>query len=288
VLHNVGNVLNSVNVSADCVTESIRTSRSSGLAKVAELLDQGAQEPNFLSADEKGRQIPGYLKQLSEHMTQEREVTLKELGSLRENINHIKDIIAMQQQYSRLAGFTESVKVTELVEDALRLNEGALTRHHVRLVRDFQEKGTVTLAKHKVLQILVNLIRNAKYACDDSGKADRELTIRTRRNSPERVRIDVQDNGIGIPAENLTKIFGQGFTTRKNGHGFGLHSAANAAAELGGSLTVHSGGIGEGATFTLELPVNPPESASPEPKPTGNTTKFLLRNTTVSPAKPGA
>ena len=115
----------------------------------------------------------------------------------------------------------------------------------------------LNVEKHKILQILVNLLRNAKYACDDSGRADRRLTVRVA-NGAARVKISVMDNGVGIPPENLTRIFNHGFTTRKGGHGFGLHSGALAAKEMGGSLTVHSDGHGQGAVFTLELPCNPP------------------------------
>jgi signal transduction histidine kinase/ligand-binding sensor domain-containing protein len=261
VLHNVGNVLNSVNVSTDVVIDKVRKFRVGDLPKVADLLSAHAPEPNFLAADPKGKMIPAYLKELSGHLAREQEATLTELGSLQQNINHIKDIVTMQQQYSRLAGFTESVKLTELVQDALRLNEGALSRHKIHLACDFQEQGMVVVEKHRVLQILVNLIRNAKYACEDSGREDRKLTIRTLRSAADRVQIQVSDNGVGIPSENLTKIFGQGFTTRKEGHGFGLHSAANAAAELGGSLTVQSDGPGKGAHFTLEFPINKSRAA---------------------------
>ena len=111
----------------------------------------------------------------------------------------------------------------------------------------------VYLYKHKVLQILINLVRNAKYACDASENPVKRLTLRVV-NNPDRIQISVIDTGIGISAENLPHIFEHGFTTRKDGHGFGLHSAAMAAKEMGGSLTVFSAGINQGATFTLELP----------------------------------
>jgi signal transduction histidine kinase len=130
----------------------------------------------------------------------------------------------------------------------------------VEVVREFANVPTLNVEKHKVLQILVNLLRNAKYACDESGRADKRLTVRVA-NGEGRVRISVMDNGVGIPPENLTRIFNHGFTTRKAGHGFGLHSAALAAKEMGGSLTVHSDGPGQGAEFTLELPCNPPNMA---------------------------
>src|SRR5437879_11120412 len=134
------------------------------------------------------------------------------------------------------------------------MDSGALARIKVQLKREYDSHlPEISVDKHKVLQILVNLIRNAKYACDESGRKDKRLTVRVT-NGDDRVRIAVIDNGVGIPAENLARIFNHGFTTRKDGHGFGLHSGANAARELGGSLTVHSEGTGKGACFTLELP----------------------------------
>ena len=113
----------------------------------------------------------------------------------------------------------------------------------------------MNVEKHKVLQILVNLVRNAKYACLDSAQPDKCVTVRLAAGDG-RVRITELDNGVGIPPENLTRIFSHGFTTRQGGHGFGLHGGALAAREMGGSLTVHSDGPGQGATFVLELPQN--------------------------------
>ena len=135
------------------------------------------------------------------------------------------------------------------------MNTGAMERHHVKVVREYGETPQISVQKHKVLQILVNLIRNAKYACDDSGKSDKQMTLRVGSENGS-VKIGVIDNGVGIPPENLKKIFNHGFTTRKDGHGYGLHSGALAAKEIGGSLTVVSEGHGHGAAFTLELPVH--------------------------------
>jgi len=151
-----------------------------------------------------------------------------------------------------------TVAVVDLVEDSLRLNAGAFVRHGVTLRREFNEVPPIIVDKHKVLQILVNLVRNAKYACDESGKTEKLITLRidTAANG---VRISVIDNGVGILAENMDRLFTHGFTTRQSGHGFGLHSGALAAQQLGGSLHAESDGLGCGATFILELPCSPAE-----------------------------
>jgi signal transduction histidine kinase len=259
VLHNVGNVLNSVNVSANLAAEALRESKSADVSLVAAMMQEHAADlGQFMTEDAKGRQLPGYLTELGKHLLKEKRSVLSELESLAGNIQHIKDIVTMQQSYAKFGGVTETVKVTDLIEDAVQMNEGALERHHVRVVREFGTTGDLEIAveKHKVLQILVNLVSNAKYACAESSRRDKRLTLRVTHEM-DRVKISVADNGMGIPPENLTRIFTHGFTTRKSGHGFGLHSSALAAQELGGTLLVQSDGRDQGATFTLELPQMP-------------------------------
>jgi len=253
VLHNVGNVLNSVNVSTAMLMDNNRNSKIPYLGKVVTLLNEHAADlSEFMATDPKGKQLPGYLGQLAQLLAREQQNAKKELELLRQNIDHIKDIVAMQQSYATISGVTETIKVCDLVEDALRMNASTLARHAVEIVREYTDLPPVNIEKHKVLQILVNLIRNAEYACDDSGRKDKQMKIRLSKTDA-RIQIAVIDNGVGIPPENLTHIFNHGFTTRKGGHGFGLHSGALAAKELGGSLTAHSNGPGTGATFVLEL-----------------------------------
>jgi PAS domain S-box-containing protein len=258
VLHNVGNVLNSVNVSASIVTERIRKSKCAGLSRVAALLSEHAPDLTAFLMGSQGRHVPVYLQELAAELIAERDVTIEELATLRGNVEHIKEIVAMQQSYARRGGVTDMVDIRTLVEDSLRMNEGAFSRHGVTLVRDFQDVPLIAVDKHKVLQILVNVIRNAKYACDESRKAEKRVTVRVRAENGTML-IAVVDSGVGIPAENLERIFSHGFTTRKDGHGFGLHSCALAAKDLGGSLQGESAGPGEGATFTLTLPLTKPE-----------------------------
>jgi PAS domain S-box-containing protein len=258
VLHNVGNVLNSVNVSASVVSERIRKSRCVGLTRVADLLGQHAGDLGAFFAGAQGRHLPVYVQELSRELLAERDAAVTELAAVRGNIEHIKEIVAMQQGYARRGGITDTLDIRTLVEDSLRMNEGAFSRHGVTIVRDFADLPLVQVDKHRVLQVLVNVIRNAKYACAEAAGGPRRVTVRTRAAIGS-VQVCVIDTGVGIPKENLDRIFNHGFTTRPDGHGFGLHSAALAARELGGSLLAMSAGPGKGATFTLTLPLNPPE-----------------------------
>jgi len=221
------------------------------------LLDTHAADLGaFVSSDPQGKNLAAYLRQLHERLLEEQKTVLAEVEALRGNIDHIKDIVAVQQNYATFAGVTEVVELSDLVEDALRMNASSLHRHDVQVVREFEAIPRVSVDKHKLLQILVNLVRNAKQACDESGCAEKRLTFRVT-NGQQHVRVAVSDNGVGISPENLTRIFAHGFTTKKGGHGFGLHSSALAAKEMGGSLRVQSDGLGRGATFTVELPLPP-------------------------------
>jgi len=255
VLHNVGNVLNSLNVSSSLIATGLHQSKAESLAKLGTLLREHAGDlGRFLSEDPKGRRVPEFIESLATHFLAERARLLQEIQSLQQNVDHIKEIVAMQQAYATTVGLVEPLDAAILMDDSLSMNSGALVRHDVRVVRDFQPVPPISAERGKVLQILVNLIRNAKYACDEGGGSDKLITLRIAPGAPGRVQLFVQDNGIGIPAENLAKVFTHGFTTRATGHGFGVHSSACAAKEMKGSLTVLSDGPGHGATFIVDLP----------------------------------
>ncbi|MBN2987499.1 response regulator, partial [Pseudomonas sp. MAFF 301380] len=256
VLHNVGNVLNSVNVSAELVSNQMRTSKVQGLGKVAQLMNEHVNDlSDFLANDPKGKMLPDYLLKLAEVVTAEQQGIVEELGQLTKGIDHIKTIVAAQQSYAVAVSVVETVSVAGLVDDALRMSAGSLERQGVTLVKRIAELPLLPLDRHRVLLILVNLISNAKHALE--GVADRSpcVTLDACLVDASVLRISVTDNGNGITPEHLARIFSHGFTTRKEGHGFGLHSCALAAQEMGGRLTVHSDGAGQGATFTLDIPL---------------------------------
>gem|GEM_PF-1044286 len=258
VLHNIGNALNSVNTSASVVAEAIRGLKLGGLVRVAELLrDQKGRLVEFFASDPRGKQLPDYVIKLAEHLESERQLALRELVQLEQSVGHIKEIVVAQQSHARVSGILETVSPAELLEYALGLSEQSLRRTNVAVTREFLPTPSVRVPKQKVLQILVNLIRNACDSVDESGRPDKRVSFGLSASHDGKVQIRITDNGIGISPENLTRIFGFGFTTKKTGHGFGLHSSALAAREMEGSLFATSPGLGKGATFLLELPAAP-------------------------------
>jgi two-component system, NtrC family, sensor kinase len=262
VLHNVGNVLNSVYTAAQVAKERLDRMRIEHLTRLATLLQERQGElVTFLTQDERGRIVPSFLGKLGQSLHEDRlelRLLLDDVGRYTE---HIGDIVKVQQTHARPPRLDEIVSLEELVEDALRINAAALARHEVKLERQMSALPPVRTDKHKVVMILVNLISNAKYAMDGIPAEQRRLAVRLEQPGPDSIRITIRDNGAGIPQEMLTRIFQYGFTTRKEGHGFGLHSSALAAQQLGGTLTAQSEGPGQGATFTLELPCDSTQRA---------------------------
>ncbi len=263
VLHNVGNILNSVNVAITQMSETVAASRVDALAKVVTLLDEHREDLGaFLKEDPQGKHIPVFLTEISTLFRTERDHLVGMLEGLTKNVQHIKDTITTQQSYARVLAVEEPTSLVEPIEDAIQINQAALERHEVRLVREFESLPVVQINKQKVVQILVNLINNGKYALSHSERSDKVMHIRLRQHGDSRFRIEVIDNGIGMTRETLGKIFRHGFTTKQDGHGFGLHSAALAAKEMGGALRADSDGPGRGAVFTLELPLNRVEATT--------------------------
>jgi len=260
ILHNVGNVLNSVNVSTALVAGRIRESRVDKLVSLIHMMKQHSGDlQEFLGKDPKGQHVLPYLAKLGEHFQSERDGLLTELESLSSHVDHIKRIVATQQSYAKVSGLVENVCLSDMVEDALRILEPELVRHKIEVQRDFEPLPTIAAEKHQILQILLNLLRNAKQALREA-EGGPVIRVQIRRLEESRISLAIRDNGVGLPPENLTRIFGHGFTTKVNGHGFGLHSCALAASQMGGSLRAESEGPGRGATFTLELPLKTADS----------------------------
>jgi signal transduction histidine kinase len=252
----VGNVLNSVNISAALIADQLRRLRIADLCRATDLLRQHAHDlPDYIGADERGRHLPAFLIELGRHMAQEEERLAEEARSLSKYVEHIKGIVAVQQSYAGISGVVETASLADLLEDAIRINQASMERHGVEVAREFDNLPPALVDRQKFLQIVVNLVSNAYHAVRQAGVKPGRIHVRMRRTEDDSVRIDVIDNGVGISPENLTRVFAHGFTTRKDGHGFGLHSSALYAQDMGGRLTAKSAGCGCGAEFTLELPL---------------------------------
>ena len=256
VLHNVGNTLNSVNVSVNLVIEQLRGSRAPGLERVVEMLrDNAPRLATFLVEDSRGRQLPAYLGALSSQLAQERTQILEEMGRLEESVERIRSVVSMQQRHARGSSVLEWVAVPSVLDEALRPHAVSFEALGIHLRRDYgPHLPRVLVDRHKLVQILDNLLSNARHALVERGHEGKNLTLSVAQVGGQ-LRIAVTDDGVGIAPDRLARLFTQGFPPRNDGHGFGLHLSALAAGDLGGSLSCASEGVGRGATFTLALPL---------------------------------
>ena len=258
VLHNVGNILNSINVSTDLINERLRRSELADLNRALAILDEHQNDlESFIAKDPKGKHLAPYLIAAGHELKNEQTELVELSKSLAENISHIKSIVAMQQSYTQVSGLNETVSLPELIEDIIEMHASSLQKYGIRLIRRYDDVQEITVDKHRLAQILINLLKNAKESLIERNSSDAALTIQLKKKGPDRVIIIVKDNGIGIRRENLNKIFTYGFTTKEAGHGYGLHSCANLAGEMGGSMSRYSEGENKGAIFTVELPIKP-------------------------------
>ncbi len=271
VLHNIGNILNSVNISTEEMGLTLKNSKVVGFLKANEMIrnhqgDLGA----FFTAHPKGKLIPGYYLSLGEAISEEQKTLTDEVTALTTKINMMRDVISTQQNYAKAGLYTENVSVIDLIEDSLKLNLASLQKKGVKVVKNYTSDPKGSVAKVKLVHVLTNLIKNAKEAMQDNDSKNKEqiLEIIMRKVENNEVVVAIKDNGIGISDEHKDKIFNHGFTTKPTGHGFGLHTCANFMTEMGGTLDVSSEGLGLGAEFEIRFPLDErgPEFQSPPPK----------------------
>lgn len=256
ILHNVGNVLNSVNVSASLLTRKVTKMGVSDLTDLAEIVqEQGDRLADFVRDDPRGPHLGPFLSSIANHLRNEQAEVVGEVTSLTEGIEHIRQLISSQQSYAIRSELVEWTSASEQLDQALKICDRALSVDlELQVVKEYDDDVRIRVDKHKLLEILVNLIQNARQSMQDARAHPRRLTLRTRRADGS-ICIEVSDSGKGIEEEHLVQMFTLGFTTKPSGHGFGLHTSANAATEMGGSLTASSDGPGRGATFSLTLPI---------------------------------
>lgn len=256
VLHNVGNVLNSLNVSVNVIRKQFSKSAFNKLEQVSALIaEHQSTFVDYVRDDATGRKLPAYIRRVSDAMSNERKTVSDELEDLLRNVEHIKEIIAVQQSMASSTGLIQELSIESLIDDALIANKASLLNHDITIEKRVDAGiSHVHSDKHQILQILINLIKNAKDAhCENATKCPKILIEAIK--SADSVVIAVEDNGKGIESDKLNRIFQHGFTTKSNGHGFGLHSSANSAAQLGGNISVTSRGLGHGARFELMIPM---------------------------------
>ncbi len=245
VLHNVGNGLNAVTVSAALVDERLHGMRIERIGRLAIKLEAEADLDPRLGA---------FAHAVFQSLEEEREAALTEVRTLRQSVDHVAATVATQQRWANKAGVTEVVDVPEMVNEVLGMI--GLGKHHdIEVTLDIPDLPPIITDRHRIIQIVTNLLTNARDAVHNNVETLRRIRVAVRLDSADSLKITVTDTGSGIDPHNLERVFQHGFTTKSTGQGFGLHASALTAKELDGQLNAYSPGRGQGATFVLCLPV---------------------------------
>ncbi len=259
VLHNVGNALNTVNTSAQVLGDKLRRSRIGGLSKATNLLaEQKSDLASFFASDPRAPKLVEYLIDLSNACASEQEAMLQELSTLKSRVEHINDVIRLQQSYATSTELLQKLDVTKMLDDAVAMHAELFALYDIQVERQYAKFPAFALNKSKIMQVLINLVKNGIESMISSGQPEPKMTLATGMEG-ENLIIEVTDSGMGIDPANVSSLFRSGFTTKPNGHGFGLHFCANTISAMGGSLTARSDGVGKGATFRIELPTQTQE-----------------------------
>lgn len=259
VLHNVGNAMNRISVSAGLMIE-----KCVSIAKPCDTLDRVEVELNRALNDEtesadSSSQSEGLIRLLAairRGLATVQEEMTGELDVVRSQVETVNRILQAQEVYAKAEILPESVEFAALIDHAIDAALAAVPAHDVQVVREYEDQPVGISSSSRIMSIVTNLISNAVYAVSSADRANPQVRVSLREHD-ESVRIVVVDNGVGIELQDLNRIFSQGYSTRSNGLGVGLHASILAARELNGSLTAESRGPGRGAEFILEIPLQP-------------------------------
>ncbi len=255
-LHNVGNILNSVKTSTYVITDVLKRSSLEGFIKANGLLKENIDNiEDFIVTNPKGLKLMKYFLKLEDSFKKEEEKINKHLIRMKNKVEAISEVITAQQNYAGANSLNEKYELSEIVEDALTMQAGSMERYNIVIEKDFRKVPQVSVQKTKLVHILINLIQNAKDAMLEMAADKRRLKFMIYSENGA-IFIKACDTGSGIKRENLDKVFSHGFTTKKSGHGFGLHSSANYMSEMGGRMWAESKGVEEGAEFYLRFPIS--------------------------------
>lgn len=257
ILHNMGNMLNSLNVSAQMIREKTHQLNIEDLTTINTFLQTHRNELGpFFSENQKGKHFIDYLISFAERLGNAKTELLSEITTLNDNIEHIRNTVTMYHSMDKKIPLIEPILIGKTFETILSLHEESLVNNAIFVEVNNDITIPIMLDRMKLEQILINLVSNAIDALICSKNAEKKLILSVFSEEDDTISIQITDNGIGISSENLIRIFNFGFTTKIDGGGFGLHASALAALEMGGNLIASSDGPGKGSTFTLKIPRN--------------------------------
>lgn len=254
ILHDVGNILNSVNVSTATISQIINHSRLEKLHKANAMLRAQLDDiETFVREDPKAKTLLTYLTRIDQHLADERQMLKSQIERLSDNVQVIMDVVAAQHTFLGTDRVEVELQLHEVAEKTLQMAGHSLLHDNIVVEKKLHETSPVYALRSKLTHVLVNLLKNAVQSIEEQNPDRKKLTVETGQDD-RFVYLSVTDNGVGFRQNEQAHLFSHGYTTKKTGKGFGLHNCANYMREMNGYIQAHSNGIGKGATFTLKLP----------------------------------
>lgn len=254
VLHNIGNAITPVNIRIGSMIDSVGIPReiSAGLESILEIMESGKA-----LTDRQHQTVVKLLSSISRSIPALNEATEKNLLFVQKNVEHIKEIISRQQRYAGVYGVDSLVDINDLLDDTVEMLKDSIEKRNITVRFDKGDLPRILLDKNKMVQIFVNIVKNAYEAIDmDSSGTAGTIILKTRPHSIDGrffARITCQDSGIGLDPEKKNRLFTFNFSTKSRVSGFGLHDCANYLRARGGDIDIESQGRHMGATVTVDL-----------------------------------
>ncbi len=262
VLHNIGNAITPLAVRLQKLHQNkVESQFSSYLQQLCSLLEQHQSDLEDFFCSSRGQQFLPFLKQLTQTSDQQKEDELKSMDVMAHQLDHITEIIALQQKYATQQSNTEEIQISQVIDDAMEMMKPAFDKRNIIVLEEVQpELPRIQNDPNKLVQIFMNLFKNSIESIDQCLRAPKEGYQGTVRVGVGTVGVDqlhiyVKDNGQGAEPESLKRAFEFGYSTKKRGSGFGLHDCANFIRFHKGTVELTSEGIGKGATITFTLPI---------------------------------
>jgi two-component system, NtrC family, sensor kinase len=263
VLHNLGNALTPLGVRLDALSRRLRESPAEDVRQAAAELAGAENEPG------RRAQLLEFIDLGAREMAVMVSETSADLETMQRQASLMRASLSEQMRVSRSkAVVLESVKLPELVAQSLDIVPDVSRRRlSIEADESLQKIGAVRVARTVLRMVLQNLIINAADAVRDAGKDTGVFRVAAEivvEPDGQQLHLRCEDNGVGIPADQLERVFEKGFSTksRDTNHGIGLHWCANAVLALGGRIWAASEGPGRGAAMHLMLPIGAREAGA--------------------------
>lgn len=254
IIHNIGNILSALFIYIQKIEKQVALTCEFKFDQVKSLITPYNDDLyEFFQKDQKGKKLSQYIWTHIGETKDRMEVIATNIKKIEDLSKVISNILRAQRMYAQTGVFVDKYKIYDIVLSSIEVLQLKITSYNVVIENHVDSKLEINVERSKLINILVNIIKNALEACENSEQ--RHISISTQLDSNS-VSLIVKDTGVGIEKDMLEKIFNHGVTTKKNGNGFGLHSCANLTKELKGSLVAQSEGIGKGASFVLRIPID--------------------------------